>query len=474
MVVLQGASVYKQLFRQPIEVPMKIVKRVEEIVNNRMLPPGSRIYASGNAATPQVLFRQLATDTGIRDVEMMGVLFLGEVAELFSEATCRRITHRIIFNGHHTREAVNKGWAKYQLMHLGDIPMQVLEYRKPTVAMIAVAGPDNGGNFSLGTTVEGTMAAIETVRANGGLIIAEHNARMPFVLGDTVPGKWIDYLLHSDYPLPVSPVQPPDDAARRIGRIIAALFVKDRCTLQYGIGQVPEAVTDAILEKGVKDLGIHTELFADAMRRLVDEGVVTNRYTRTRSKFSIASIFLASSRQGYDWLHYNSAVQSRPSDYTNSILTIAEQPDMVSINSAIGVDLHGNIWADSMKARQIYSGVGGQCDFIRGANLSAGGVPIIALKSVTAKGVSKIMDMCPEGITTTAIAADPVVIVTENGAFDPRGLSISERAVGIAHLAAAPFKEALLKTIVDSPEFHRSKEALRSGVPKGFYPYETI
>jgi len=453
---------------------MRIVKNVEEIVNSRLLPPGTRIYASGNAATPQVLFRQLAADAAIQDVELVGVLFLGDVGSLFAEATCRRITHRIIFNSHHTREAANKGWAKYQLMHLGDIPMQVREYLKPDVAMITVAGPDNGNNFSLGTTVEGTMAAIETVRAGGGLIIAEHNARMPFVLGDTVPGKWIDYLLSTDYPLPVSPVQPPDESARRIGRIIAELFVHDRCTLQYGIGQVPEAVTDAILEKGVKDLGIHTELFADAMRRLVDEGVVSNRYTSTRNKFSIASIFLASAAEGYDWLHYNSAVQSRPADYTNSILTIASQPKMVSINSAIGVDLHGNIWADSMKARQIYSGVGGQCDFIRGANLSEGGVPIIALKSVTTKGVSKIMDMCPEGITTTAIAADPVVIVTENGAFDPRGLSISERAVGIAHLAAAPFKEALLKKIFDSPEFHRSKEALHGGVPKGFFPYETI
>jgi acyl-CoA hydrolase len=359
-------------------------------------------------------------------------------------------------------------------MHLGDIPMQVRQYFDPTVAMITVAGPDNGGNFSLGTTVEGVMAAIETVRANNGLIIAEHNARMPFVLGDTVPGSWIDFMLHTDYALPVSPVDPPDEPARRIGRIIAELFVNDRCTIQYGIGQVPEAVTDAILDKGVKDLGIHTELFADAMRRLVDEGVVSNRYTNTRSKFSIASIFLSGDQAGYDWLHYNSAIQSRPADYTNSILTIADQPNMISINSAIGVDLHGNIWADSMKARQIYSGVGGQCDFIRGANLSAGGVPIIALKSVTGKGVSKIVDMCPEGITTTAIAADPVVIVTENGAFDPRGLSISERAVGIAHLASSSVKETLLREIYDSPAFHHAKCALTGGVPKGFHAYHTI
>jgi acyl-CoA hydrolase len=127
-----------------------------------------------------------------------------------------------------------------------------------------------------------------------------------------------------------------------------------------------------------------------------------------------------------------------------------------------------------MKARQIYSGVGGQCDFIRGANLSNGGVPIIALKSMTAKGMSKIVDMCPEGITTTAIAADPVVIVTENGAFDPRGLSISERALGIAHLASPVIRERLLRKIYDGPEFHHAKGVLGNSIPKGFYPYDTI
>lgn len=453
---------------------MKRVKTAEAVINASLLKPGSRIYAMGNAATPQVFFRQLAADDAIQGIDLMGVLYLGDVGDLFSEANCRRITHRVIFNGHHTREAANKGWAKYQLMHLGDIPMQVRDYYKPDVALISVAGPDTGGNYSLGTTVEGVMAAVETVRAQGGLVIAERNAQMPFVMGETVPADWIDYLLDTDYPLPASPVQPPGEMARRIGRIIAERFIGDGSTLQYGIGQVPEAVTDAVIDKGVRDLGIHTELFADAMQRLVDAGVVTNRYTATRRRFSQASIFLAADAAGYQWLDYNSSVQSRPADYTNNILNIAAEPKMVAINSAIGVDLHGNIWADSMLARKIYSGVGGQCDFIRGANLSHGGVPIIAFKSATAKGVSKVVDMCPEGITTTAIAADPVVIVTENGAFDPRGLSIGERAIGIAHLADGTIKEALLKKVYDSPEFHHPWAALSDGVPKGFTPYEDV
>jgi acyl-CoA hydrolase len=155
------------------------------------------------------------------------------------------------------------------------------------------------------------------------------------------------------------------------------------------------------------------------------------------------------------------------------MLHIASEHKMVAINSALGVDLHGNIWADSIQARHIYSGVGGQADFLRGAYLSEGGVPIIALKSTT-HGLSKIVDKSPEGITTTAIPADPVVIVTEYGAFDPRGLSITEHAVGIAHLAAPQHKEKLLQHIFASSVFNKPATVLRGGRPKGFTPYEAI
>ena len=453
---------------------MIVTDKVESVINAGTLRPGRRIYVAGNAATPQVLLRQVAADTDITGVEMISVLLLGDIAAIFSEECCRRITHRIIFNGPASRDAANKGWAKYQLMHLSAIPGQVRDYLKPDVAMISVSGPDNGGNFSLGTTVEAVMAAVDTVRSQGGIVIAERNRQMPFVLGGTIPGAHIDYLIDTDYPLPASPVKPPNESARRIGRLIAELFVESGATLQYGIGQVPEAVTDAILDKGVKDLGIHTELFADAMRRLIDAGAVTNRHTFTQSNFSMASIFLAGSADGYDWLDLNSSVQSRPCDYTNSLLNIARQPKMIAVNAAIGVDLHGNIWADSLQARKIYSGVGGQADFIRGASLSAGGVPIIAMSSTTATGISKIADKCPEGITTTAIAADPVIIVTENGVFDPRGLSFSERVVGIAHLAAPAARDRLLQTVYDSKEFHNPIGSLKSGRPKGFVAYDDI
>jgi acyl-CoA hydrolase len=397
---------------------------------------------------------------------------LGDVKELFAFETCQRIKHRIIFSGPYSREAMNKGWATYQLMHLSDIPNQVLRYLKPDICMFTVSGPDNGGNYSYGTTVEGVQSAVYSIRERGGLVIVENNKQMPFVLGTTIHESEIDFMLETDYPLPVTPVQQPDDISHRIGRIVTELFISDGCTLQFGIGEVPEAVTDAILEKGIRDIGIYTELFSDAMRRLVQKGVVTNKYLEVN--FSIASIFLSNSREGYEWLNFNSSVQSRPCNITNNILNIARQHKMVAINSAIGVDLHGNIWADSLRSREIYSGIGGQADFLRGSYLSEGGYAIIAMKSTTSTGISKILDMSPEGITTTAISADPVVIVTENGAFNPRGLNISEHAVGIAHLAEPETRQKLLKIIFDSKEFHKPREALKDRSPKGFISYDEI
>jgi acyl-CoA hydrolase len=451
---------------------MRIVNKVEDAINSTIIKQGSRIYTAGNAASPQTLLQQIIKDESIKDIELISVLLLGNIHELFSDEVCKRVTHRVIFSGPFSRNALNRGMATYQVMHLSDIPHQVKDYLKPDVAFISVSGPDKGGNYSFGTTVEGVLAAVETAKANGGIVIAERNKQMPFILGTTIDESKIDFLIDTDYPLPVSPVHQPDETAKKIGSLITELFISDGCTLQYGIGTVPEAVTDAIIEKGVKDLGIYTELFADAMRKLVEKKVVSNKYSDVN--FSISSIYLASDKAGYDWLDYNSSVQSRPCNLTNSVLNIAKQHKMVAINSAIGVDLHGNVWADSLKGREIYSGIGGQADFLRGSYLSEGGFGIIAMESTTGKGLSKIIDMCPEGITTTAISADPVVIVTENGAFNPRGLNLAEHAIGIAHLAAPDYRDELLKKIFESKEFYKPKEALRGKPPKGFTPYEVI
>jgi len=451
---------------------MKIIKDVSEAINSKVLKPETVIYTSGNAATPQTLLKQLIKDSLIKEVELISVLLLGEIEELFTEQNCQRIKHRVIFSGPYSRNALNKGFATYQVMHLSNIPHQVKNYLKPNAVFVSVSGPDKGGNYSLGTTVEGVQAAIQYAKAIGGVVIAEKNKQMPFILGTTITESHIDFLIESDYPLPVIPYHLPDETANQIGRIITELYISDGSTLQFGIGKVPEAVTDAIIEKGIKDIGIYTELFTDSMQKLIEKGFVNNRYSDVN--FSISSIFLAKDKEGYEWLDYNSSVQSRPCNFTNSILRIAQQHKMIAINSAIGVDLHGNIWADSLKGRQIYSGIGGQADFLWGSALSKGGYGIIAMEAMTDTGISKIIDMCPEGITTTAIAADPVIIVTENGAFNPMGLNLVEHAIGIAHLAEPNTKEKLLRKIFDSPEFYKSRAALSNKAPKGFTPYSEI
>ncbi len=451
---------------------MKIIQSVSEAVNEHIIKPGTVVYTGGNAATPQVLLRELINNPKITGIELISLLLLGDVSELFTKEVCDRIKHRIIFNGPFSRKAVNLGWASYQLMHLSDIPYQIENYLGANVVFISVSGPDNGGNFSLGTSVIGELSAIKTAKENGGIVIAERNADMPFVLGTTITEDDIDYLIDSAYELPMSPVQPADEQSRKIGEIIAQLYIHDGSTLQYGIGEVPEAVTDAIISKGVKDLGIHSELFADAMRKLVDKGIVTNKYLE--ETFSTATLFLSASKEGYDWLHFNSSVQSRPSNVSNNILNIAKQPNMTAINSAIGFDLHGNIWADSMHAHKTYSGIGGQSDFLRGAYLSEGGIPIIAMKASTQSGVPKINPLSPAGVAVTAIAADPVILVTEYGAFNPRGLNMDEHAIGISHLSAPEHREELLKYIYDSPDFTKPKGALKDVAPKGYTPYEDI
>lgn len=451
---------------------MKVIKNVSEAINSVVLKQGTVIYTGGNAATPQTLLKQLIQDSSIKEVELISILLLGEIEELFSEQNCKRIKHRVIFSGPHSRKALNKGWATYQVMHLSHIPYQIKNYLKPSAVFVQVSGPDKGGNYSLGTTVEGLHAAIQFAKSTGGIVVAEKNKQMPFVLGTTINESEIDFLIETDYSLPVIPYHQPDEDSEKIGKLITELYITDGSTLQFGIGKVPEAVTNSIIEKDVKDIGIYTELFTDSMQKLIEKGIVTNKFSDVN--FSITSIFLAKDKHGYDWLDYNSSVQSRPCNYTNNILRIARQHKMIAINSAIGVDLHGNIWADSLKGREIYSGIGGQADFLRGSVLSKEGYAIIAMESMTNNGISKIIDMCPEGITTTAIAADPVIIVTENGAFNPMGLNLVEHAIGIAHLAEPSMKESLLRKIYDSPEFYKSSAALSNKTPKGFTPYSEI
>ena len=218
---------------------MKTINHVSEAVNSTVIKPGSVIYTGGNAATPQILLKQIIKDSTIIDVELISALLLGDVEELFHETTCGRIKHRIIFSGPYSRNALNKGLATYQVMHLSNVPYQVKNYLKPNIVFLTVSGPDKGGNYSLGTTVEGILAAIQHAKASGGIVIAEKNRQMPFILGTTISESEIDFLIETDYELPVIPYHHPDETANKIGRLITGLYISNGSTLQFGIGTVP-------------------------------------------------------------------------------------------------------------------------------------------------------------------------------------------------------------------------------------------
>ena len=212
---------------------MKIVKNAKDIINSTYIKQGSVIYTAGNAAAPQTLLKQLARDPYIYNIELLSVLLLGDVEELFTEMACQKIKHRIIFSGPYSREPLNKGMATYQLMHLSDIPKQVIKYIKPNICMFTVSGPDNGGNYSYGTTVEGVQSAVHAIRENGGIIIVERNKQMPFVLGTTIHESEIDFMLDTDYSLPVSPVHKPDAVARRIFAMVSWPGASTITTMSY-------------------------------------------------------------------------------------------------------------------------------------------------------------------------------------------------------------------------------------------------
>ena len=205
---------------------MKVISKPEDAINSTNIKPGSVIYASGNAAPAQELLLQLARDLTIKDIDLYSILLLGErLKPLFSEERCQSLTHRVIFNSHLTRRAVNKGWAKYHPMHLSEVPKYIRTHVKPNIVILTVSGPDPAGNYSLGTTVEGVPAAIQAARRQGGLIIAEHNRQMPFVLGSTIPRDYIDYLLEKASIEEIICIETENkiecELAQRLGNILA-------------------------------------------------------------------------------------------------------------------------------------------------------------------------------------------------------------------------------------------------------------
>lgn len=399
--------------------------------------PGHRVFVGSGAGEPQTLVEALSERPGLSDTEIVHILTLG-VATYAEPRFGDRFRHNAYFIGPNVREAVNQGRADYTPIFLSEIPRLFRSGRTVLdVAMISVSPPDRHGYCSYGVSTDIVKSAAESAR----LVVAEVNEQMPRVLGDCfIHVKDIDYVVASDRPVLEAAPAEPDEMAKRIGRHIAKLVV-DGATLQLGIGTIPDAVLQFLTD--FKGLGVHTEMFSDGIIPLVEQGVIDNSQ-KTLHRGKIIASFIMGSRRLYDFVDNNPLVEFHPTEYTNDPFIIAQNDKMISINSAIEVDLTGQICSDSL-GEMFYSGIGGQVDFTRGASRSRGGRPIIALPSTTEDGtVSRIVPLLKSGAGVVTSRGDAHYVVTEYGAAYLHGKTVRERALALIHVAHPKFRPWLL------------------------------
>jgi 4-hydroxybutyrate CoA-transferase len=406
---------------------MRIVSAGEAVAG---IQSGDQVYVHCAAAAPSVLLDALvARAAKLRDVGMIHLHIEGPGPHLAPEMA-PHFRHRALFVGPNARAAVNDGRADYVPVFLSDVPRLFDSGELPLDAVLVNATPpDQHGFCSLGVSVEAMHAAIRAA----GTVIVQLNSRMPRTLGESfIHVDDIDLAVEVDVPPYEHRQASVGDVERKIGGFVAEL-IPDGATLQLGIGAIPAATALAL--GGHRDLGIHTEMFTDPVVDLVEAGVITGaRKERNRGK--IVTAFLMGSQRLYDFVHDNPMVEMRSVDFTNDTHVIRSFGTMMAINSAIEVDLSGQVVADSIGPR-IYSGVGGQMDFVRGATLAPNGRAIIALPSTAAGGsVSRIVPTLGPGAGVVTTRAHVRTVVTEWGIAELFGRSLRERAaalIGIAH-----------------------------------------
>jgi len=353
------------------------------------------------------------------------------------------------FVGHNVRKQTQAGFADYIPVFLQETQRLIREgYLKVNVAMIQVSPPDKHGYVSLGTSVDATLAAVEKADTT----IAIVNPNVPRAFGDAmIHINDIDLFVEDDSELVAAEPGPISDTDRKIGRYVAEL-VEDGATLQMGIGAIPNAVLSMLGNH--KDLGVHSEMFADGILPLVDKGVVNGRNKKI-DKGKMVATFLMGSKNLYDFIHDNPGVAMQDVKYTNRVAVIAKNPKVTAINSALQVDITGQVCADSIGTTH-YSGVGGQIDFLRGASLSNGGKPILAMPSVTNKGISKIAPILTPGAGVVSTRANVHWVVTEFGAVNLYGRTLQDRAKLLISIAHPDHQENLDKNAFErfGPHFH--------------------
>lgn len=400
---------------------------------------GQRIFLTGNCSVPQMFVQALLKRyEELERVEVVQLLDLAPQANKITEDIAEHIRINTFFISGNIRKAVNTGLADFTPVFLREIPLLFRSGRmKLDVAVIQVSPPDQHGYCSYGVEVGVTKAAAECAE----LVIAEVNPNMPRTLGDSfIHTSQINCFIEVEYELPELKPEPASSVQDQIADHIAAL-VPDAATLQMGIGGIPNAVLRRLTNH--KNLGIHTELFSDGVMEMIEMGVINNS-AKTIHTGKVVSGFVLGTKRLYKYIDDNPIFELHPTEYVNDPFVIAQNDRMVSINSAIEVDLTGQVCADSI-GYTFYSGVGGQVDFVRGAARSKDGQTFIALPS-TAKNdtMSRIVPHLKEGAGVTTSRNDVHCIVTEYGVADLYGRSISERVHALVNIAHPNFREELL------------------------------
>ncbi len=401
---------------------------------------GQRVFLTGNCSVPRALVDALISRAPqLADVELAQVLTVGPATWAAPELA-GHLRSNVMFIGGNIRQAIWEQRADYTPVLLSEYPTIFRRGGLPIdVALVHLSPPDEHGFCSFGIETGLTKTPAESA----GCIVAQINPQMPHIPGDTfIHVDDLDYIVEADMPLEAFEMTRADDpVVEAISRHIAAL-VPDGATLQMGIGAVPDAVLSFLEDK--QDLGVHTELFSDNVMRLVEKGVITGA-CKTLHPGKITAGFVLGSRELYRWLDHNPLVELHRTEYVNDPCVIGQNYRQVAINGAIEVDLTGQVCADSLGPK-LYSGVGGQMDFIYGASRSEGGVPIIALPS-TARGgeTSRIVPMLKEGAGVVTTRNHVHWIVTEHGAADLYGKSLRQRAQALIGIAAPQFREELTR-----------------------------
>jgi acyl-CoA hydrolase len=413
---------------------MRIVSPEEAVAHIRS---GDQVYIQCAAATPSVLLDALvARAPELRDVSMVHLHIEGPGPHLAPEMA-PHFRHRALFIGPNARDAVNEGRAEFIPVFLSDVPVLFERGLLPLDAvLINVTPPDSHGFCSLGTSVEAMHAAIRSAKT----VVAQFNAAMPRTLGESfVHVSEIDYAIEVDVPVYERPNGEIGEVERMIGEYVADL-VPDGATLQFGIGGIPTATALALGHK--RDLGIHTEMFTDPVVDLVEAGVITGaRKERNRGK--LVAAFMMGTKRLYDFVNDNPMVEMRSVDFTNDTHVIRSFSRMTAINSAIEIDLTGQVVADSIGPR-MYSGIGGQMDFMRGAGLAKEGRAIIALPSRAGGGQSRIVPYLHQGAGVVSTRGHVRTVVTEWGVAELFGKSLCERARELIGIAHPDFREELM------------------------------